>query len=269
MVKSIKLVERYDVFTKAVDRLFSHRISELAELIYYSDFRSDKISIYEFMLILSDEDSAVDRLGLLNAYRSLSKFQRGKVIELVKAYADPTAFEGNKTQKRDFSNWKNEAQQILALLSTTIYFEADNKGFKLRTGQLGVFETAPQRSQTAKADYFRMHGIERRRDFELHHIVPFRAARNKAEFKLVDHYRNLLYLHRHKHKEIGEANERHVILFCADNGLELRDFDADAISVGAGQALFAMSQVPRMVSYNRDLLLSIYEWSDLTAGEPQ
>ena len=143
LAESIKLIERYDVFTKAVDRLFSNRISELAELVYYSDFRADKISIYELMLILSDEDDTVDKIALLKAYRSLPKVSRGKAIDLIKAYADPARFDGNKTAKRDFNNWKNEAQQILGLLSTTIYFEADNKGFKLRTGQLGVFEAAP------------------------------------------------------------------------------------------------------------------------------
>lgn len=264
---SVKLIERYDIFTKAVDKLFSNKISELAELVYYSDFRTDKISIYELMLILSDEDDSVDKIALLKAYRSLPKVNRGKAIELIKDYADPASFHGNKTEKRDFSNWKNEAQQILGLLSTTIYFEADNKGFKLRTGQLGVFEAAPLRSQTAKANYFRVHGLERRSSFELHHVIPFRAARNKTEFKLVDDHRNLLYVHKLKHKEIGESNEAHVILYAVDDGLELSDFDQEIIRIGAGEALFAMSQVPLMVGYNRALLHSIYERRDANAPD--
>lgn len=209
---SDKLIERYNFFTKGVDELFSGRISEIAELIYYSNYRAEKISIYELMFILSDESESVDRVALLDAYRSLPKVSRGKLIELIKAYADPGRFEGNKTAKRDFNNWKNEAQQILGLLSTTIYFEADNTGFKLRTGQLGVFEVAPKRSQTAKVEYFRAHGVQRAQSYELHHIVPFRSARNKTEFKLVDDYRNLLYVHKLKHKEIGEWNEKHVVL---------------------------------------------------------
>ena len=42
---SDKLIERYNFFTKGVDELFSGRISEIAELIYYSNYRAEKISI--------------------------------------------------------------------------------------------------------------------------------------------------------------------------------------------------------------------------------
>lgn len=107
-----------------------------------------------------------------------------------------------------------------------------------------------------------MHGLERCANFELHHVVPFRAARNKTEFKLVDDHRNLLYVHKLKHREIGEANERHVVLYAGGVGVELRDFDQDVIRIPVGEALFAAAQLPKMVCYNRGLLHSIYERTD-------
>ncbi len=127
------LVEVYGLFTAGVDQLFGHRISHRAETIYYSDFRTDKISIYEMMFLLSDPNPDLDKIALLKARRSLSKLQWRKVIGLAKAYADPRRFDGDKTTKRDFANWKNEAQQVLGLLKTTIYFEADSDGFKLNS----------------------------------------------------------------------------------------------------------------------------------------
>ncbi len=158
------LIDRYKKFTDAIDRLFGSRISELATMLHLSDYMNDKISIYEFMFIFSDDNEGIDKIKLLDSYRSLRKYEQRKVIKLVKAYANPQNFEGNKTAKRDIHNWKNQAQQIMGLLKTTVYFEVDNnRFFRLNVGNTGFFHRSTRRSAIPKRKYFSFHEVEKKR----------------------------------------------------------------------------------------------------------
>jgi len=121
------LVEKYKKFTAGIDRLFGSKVSQLAELISLSDYNHDPISIYEFMFILSDQSEDLDKTEILDSYRSLKKHQQKKARSLIQQYADPAKFD-DKTSKRDFHNWKNEAQQIMGLLKTTVYFDVAPTG---------------------------------------------------------------------------------------------------------------------------------------------
>lgn len=259
------LIDKYKKFTDGIDKLFGSKISELAEMIHLSDYVNDAISIYEFMFIFSDSNEDLDKIELLDSYRSLKKHERSKVIELVKKYANPENFEGNKTVLRDFHNWKNQAQQIMGLLKTTVYFEVDqNKFFRLNVGSTGFFQEPTKRSVIPKREYFTFHSVEKRDKFELHHIVPISSARNKEEAKMVDDYRNLIYIHRGKHKEISQNGDRNVVLTIDPNEAIFSDFEnTESVKTENNKdALYTKEQkkIEKIAKYNVGLLQSIFEF---------
>ncbi|WQT06853.1 restriction endonuclease [Helicobacter pylori] len=59
-------------------------------------------------------------------FRRLDESQYSSVIRLVQNYCNPNNFSGDKSNKRDFGNWKNETQQIFSLLAQIMPFEYNN-----------------------------------------------------------------------------------------------------------------------------------------------
>ncbi len=267
-VEATTLIEEYKKFTDCIDKLFGSKISELAETINLSDYANDIVSIYEFMFIFSDNNSDLDKIGLLNSYRSLRKYERSKVIDLVKEYASPDNFKGNKTVLRDFHNWKNQAQQIMSLLKTTVYFAVDqNKSFRISTGSTGFFQEPSKRSVIPKHEYFTFHQIERKDKFELHHIVPISWARNKNEAKIIDDYRNLIYIHRSQHKQISRNGNRNVVLNINPNEAIFSDIEIKgSVKTTNGKDAFysrEQNKIKKIAKYNARLLQSILEFEQL------
>ena len=264
-IEATTLIEKYKKFTDGIDKLFGSKISELAEMIHLSDYVNDAISIYEFMFIFSDNAENLDKIELLDSYRSLKKHERTKVIELVKKYAEPDNFEGNKTTQRDFHNWKNQAQQIMGLIKTTVYFEVDqNKFFRLNVGTTGFFQEPTKRSVIPKREYFTFHNVEKRDKFELHHIVPISSARNKEEAKMVDNHINLIYIHRGRHKRITQNEDKNVVLTIDPNEAIFSDFEEKDIvkTENEKDALYTKetNKIEKIAKYNDGLLKSIFDF---------
>jgi len=262
------LLKKYKIFTDAIDILFSGQITELANTLYYSPYKNTTISIYEFMFILSDTNLSRDeKICLLNAYRSLKQYQKERVIDLLKQYANPRNFHGNKITKRDFHNWKNESQQIFELLKTTVYFEvAPNRFLKLNIGGTGIFpEEYIKRSQSVKVEYFTYHKIKKKNNFELHHIVPINKARNKYEFKLIDNVKNLIYLSKNKHKEITKNNDANVYLCINPEKILLFDFNKNFISAqNKIDAIYSKNRriINSLKLHNKKLIKQIYDFNN-------
>jgi len=199
-------------FTDLIDeKLFGNYLSELVEFMWLYGY--DKIDIYEYTFILNDV-SITDTYKdiLLRSYRSLTSFQKNKIIELIKKYANPNNFRGNKTKKRDFHNWINESQQIFSLLKFTTYFQIveENKILKLflnTSNETGIFSiTEMKRNQSIRQQYFDIHNVPKLPYFELHHIVPIKIAVNKKDMKKIDNVLNLIYVHKNTHKQIHKDN---------------------------------------------------------------
>ena len=259
------MIDKYKKFTDAIDKLFGNKISELVEMINLSNYRKSEISIYEFMFILSDKNEELDKIELLDSYRKLKKYKRRKVISLLKEYAKPENFEGNKTARRDFHNWKNQAQQMMSLLRTTVYFEVDqNKYFRLNVGKTGFFQPLSKRSDIPKRRYFDFHKIRKRDRFELHHIVPISSARNREEAKMIDDHLNLIYIHRGKHKAISKNRNRTVVLTIYPKEAIFSDFENEekVKTINDKDALYTTEQkkIKKIAKYNRDLLKAIFEF---------
>ena len=268
-IEAKTLVDRYKKFTDGIDKLFGNTISELAEMIHLSDYSKELISIYEFMFILSDSSEEVDKIKILDSYRSLAKYKRKKVINLLKKYANPDNF-SDKSSARDFHNWKNQTQQIMNLLKTTVYFDVDkNKSFRLNSSRETGFFHQPKRSEIPKREYFKFHQISKRNDFELHHIVPISSARNTEEARIVDDYRNLIYLHKNKHKEISRNRNENLVLSIDPDKAIFSDFD-DKNKINAkndADALYSKKndKIEKLAKHNTDLLKSIFDFEKYIA----
>jgi len=257
------LIERYKIFTDALDDLFANETANIANTMYYSDYKDDRIYLEEFMLIMTDDRPEIrdKKIDLLDSWRRLERFQQIKALDHIKEYCDPDNFYGDKTQSRDYGNWRNESQQIFSLLKNTVYFDISNNTLRLNTGRYGIFtdDQIQKRMESAKTDYFNNHNIQKRDSCELHHVVPFSSARNKTEFKLIDDWNNLVYLSSAKHAEFSNTRNRNIILSVAPGLLNFKDFDNNIITVRNGTNSWYREEVaPRMHKHNGELLKTVY-----------
>ncbi|MFH0854785.1 MAG: hypothetical protein V1891_04840 [bacterium] len=261
------LVQQYKIFTDALDDLFEAEITRLAETLYYSNYKDTPIGIIEFMLILSDDRPQMsdNKIDLINSYRALKSWQRKKVINLIKEYCNPKNFRGDKTKKRDFGNWKNESQQIFSLLKNTVYFDITQNSLKLNTGMYGIFTDIQikRRSLGAKHEYFQQHKIKKKiPTFELHHVIPFSVARNKMEFGLIDHWKNLVYLKNNKHAELTKNRDKNIVLYATEKELDFDDFNKKRIIAKNGSTVVYVGNLFEiMQKYNRDILKEVFDYT--------
>ncbi len=269
LITSTSIVERHKIFTDALDRLFANELTHIAETLYYCNYKNDPISIWEFMLILSDDRPKYrkEKIKLVDSYRELKLWQQKNAIDLIKKYCNPKNFPGNKATQRDFGNWKNETQQIFTLLKNTVYFDITKSSLRLNTGTYGIFSETQikRRSLGAKHEYLANHGIKKKiPTFELDHIVPFSSARNKEEFKLVDNWRNLVYLRNDKHELKTRNKDRNVVLTATEGEIHLDDFDhKKRISARNGEsAVYAGKLAGNMQKYNREILKAIFGYTE-------
>lgn len=184
--------KRVKLFTDGVDRLTKNTASELVEMLYLNDYGIDYLDIHEYMYIYSDDRgiNPSDKLELLLEYRRLTPAEREQAESYLQLYCDPENWRGqDKTVLRDYSNWKNESQQIFLLFASSTYFKVERDRLVLNTGSLGLFDPKTVRGEKAKNNYFSEHGISRDVDYELHHIVPFSKAMSKADLKYIDDYK--------------------------------------------------------------------------------
>lgn len=181
------------------------------------------------------------------------------MIYKVKTYCNPANFLGNKTQKRDYDNWSNQAQQIIKLLSQMSYFEYDEEKDRLviRIGKNGIYENKAKlkRSIIEKLKYFKEHGIVKSDGFELHHVVPLCWAKSIIEFQILDNWKNLVYIDAFSHAQITHNNNANVILKFIDNYVIFIDFENKEVKCQNDiNILYDDSKQYIMLEYNKRLL---------------
>ena len=220
------------------------------------------------MFIFSDENESLNKIELLDSYRRLNSCQRHKVNELVKAYAQPENFAGDKTHQRDYDNWKNQAQQIMGLLVDGVYFEIDkNNFFRLNSDDTGSPQGTRRGSRVRKQEYFVYHDVERRDNFEVHHIIPLKKARNvengRAKWRLIDDHLNMIYIHKSTHQNITNLGEKYAVLKIDQNKIVFSHLNgSEGIRATNGEdALYTRdpSKIEEIAHYNERLVKSIYQ----------
>lgn len=254
--------DRHKIFTDGVERLLGDALVDLVSVIDLSDYRRDHLYFQEYTFIFSDGNlTGAEKIDLLGTWRKLTPNKQAQVLSLVKAYCNPANFLGRpKPDVRDYDNWQNETQQLMHLFQATIYFQVNhkNKLFSLNTANtFGIFEKT--RKTAPKNEYFATHQVTKKNGYELHHIVPLGYVRNRADYQLIDDYRNLIYIHKNEHKKI----KRDHIIF-RDQYPEVhfvnRFENSDARTVKNGKnAEFKEALLPDMRRHNKEILKRILQ----------
>ena len=259
LLKANTLFERYKIFTKGIEQLLKNTLVDLVKAINLSEYRTKKFYFEEYTLILSDHKlKSIEKIEMLRSWRSLTRNQQDEVQGLIKEYCNPNNFSGNKADKKDYHNWSNETQQLMSLFKTTIYFQVDNnrKWFFLNTGKDGIF--GGMRGTEPISKYFKEHKIAKQENYQLHHIVPLDYAEYPEEYKLIDDFRNLIYLHKDKHEEIKKDQ---IIFTHNEPKVYFRDIhnpnSALVMAKRGVNADFSPSLLSKIEGYNKELRKSI------------
>ncbi len=263
------VIKKHRIFTDILDKnLFNSYLSNLVDLIFNSPYKNDVLSIHEFMFIFTDT-KLNNPIKLLNKYRELKQFQKDRLLELIKIYANPDNFDRNKTQKRDFHNWINETQQMFILLKQTSYFQIDKKSqnIQLNIGNYGIFSIDNiKRSGKPKQEYFKLHKQQKIKNFELHHIIAVSKARNEKEVDMLDNTYNLIYLHKNKHLEITRNKNAHVYLSINETNVNFCNFNENRIQAKNKHEAFYSTEkdiLSKLDEYNKKTIKVVYEFDEV------
>lgn len=249
------------IYTKAIDILTNGFANDLLDIVSING----RISIYEFMLFISyinctsEYDNHTytkeETVQYLLEFRKLSYYQKQAVIDIVEDYCTPSRFTGDKTNKRDFQNWKNETQQIFMLMGQTVFYEERNGELNIRIGDTGLFEDESklQRSLTQKNEYFKNHKVKKEIGFELHHIIPLLSARNRVEFQMLDVWENMIYIDGYTHSKISHTHNKNTELNFIEENVILRDVAKivdDVFCINKINVIYDVTKQSKMKNYN-------------------
>ncbi len=273
LLSNISRKEKFFVFSKGLDKLYSGSLAVLLDL--FREYEVEHIDIQEFTFFVTGISTPgafsltrAEAVELIKSWRTITPLTRKAIDKYLgkKLVKVPNA--GNKTAQRDFHNWINKTQQTFSLLQQSVYFEfrAHVKfshfsrlyftGSAVNPGQ--DFGKNPNRKLNRnlqqKHDYFKKHGVSKKKGFELHHIVALTWAESEYEFKLYDDWRNMIYIDAFSHAKITQTGNLHVILEVNEQGLNLKDYEDHTIHLVEGQnVLIASEQKSKMLEYNQEL----------------
>ena len=188
-------------------------------------------------------------------FRNLSYYQRNAVIDIVSLYCNPKKFTGDKTDKRDFHNWKNESQQIFMFMNQTVFYEECNENLIIRLGDTSLFEDESKlkRSVAQKQEYFKKHNVSKKIGFELHHVIPLLTARNRVEFQTLDVWENMIYIDGYTHSKISHSNNKNIKLDFNNDDIVLKDVAMiidDIVCINKTNVLYDTSNQVTMMEFN-------------------
>lgn len=269
-VETRNLKEQYFIFSSGLYRIIGTLVNTLQYLITKGDLKF--ISKYEFMYFVSaiDDNSSftidVDKCGyLIQQFRLLGDIDRQNVTKLLKKEMNPDNYIGNKKKLRDFNNWENEASEIFLLLSTTVYFEVRN-GIKLILNNSDTSLESiigknfrKQRSLQEKNNYYINHQIKSKvLGFELHHVIALEYADSPALYKLLDHWKNMVYIDAFSHSKITQNNNRNVEMVALRDDLILKDYSNAEVHLKYKENIaYYLPKQRTMLDYNAELLSTI------------
>jgi hypothetical protein len=268
LIAATDLEEQFFIFSKGIDSMLGGYINILLEIFRSSEYSIDTLTIYEYMFFVSAIDAnaafKIDTqkcVKYINFYRTLSRGQKNAIVELLKEKMDPKNYSGNKTDKRDFHNWKNKTQQLFSVIRQTVYFEQrDNKlvprELRNATGEKTVLVKL-LRSISEKFEYFTHHKVGKVKllGFELHHVVPLSWAENRDQFKLLDVWINMVYIDAFSHAKITQNNNSNVKMENENTTIILSDMiGSDVKLVLNSNVLYLPDNLSKMIDYNTKLL---------------
>lgn len=230
------------------------------------DVELDYIDQYEYAFFVSaigaDPEfslTVTEAVEKIKQYRALTPLQRKAVIVTLQDDLLPSMSSKHKPDRRDFHNWVNEAQQIYSLLSQTVYFDSVNKRLMLtrqRTSRHGLSQML--RSKSQMNNYFTKHSIKKQSGFELHHVVPLSWSESESHFKLLDNWKNMLYIDGYSHAQVTQNCNRNVVLKASNGDLQLNDFSGKVVYLkNKKNTLYDITKQCLMLDHNSTLLTTV------------
>jgi len=268
LIRSDKISEKSFIFCRAISNVMGNVIDILLNILMDPNFNFRKITLNEYMFFVSAVDnenefsfgkSIEEVKELIKSYRYLSSAEQRQISLKLSTLLNPENFTGNKTNLRDYHNWKNEAQDVFYKLNPTPYFEYNrSEGFlNLRAEKGDVLESKRlKRSTEEKLRYFKEHKIDKKDGFELHHIVPLSWSESKEHFVTLDKYQNMVYIDGYKHGIISQNKNKYVQLnFVENDNVELSDSFDEKIQLHKDiNIIYSIDKKDTMSSYNKKLL---------------
>ncbi|MDO4673714.1 hypothetical protein [Campylobacter sp.] len=247
----------------ALDFVFGGIVQDVLDII--NALNPSYLSVSEMMFFVSFlckdyQDKILTKeviIEFINEFRSLKA--RQKVVEdVVNKFCVPKNFDGNKTQKRDFHNWKNEAQTLFDSFDLMALFEYDRQKQRLLlkaniNGENIIFK----RSNSIKQEYFKQHEVQKDVCFELHHIVPFYYAKDIDALKAIDNWQNLIYIDANSHKifTLDKNGKKAIRLNFKDKDALLDNLMGDEVVLKyIDNIRYKIVLQERMLKYNKALL---------------
>jgi len=207
------------VYSNAMQKI----LSPLLEVLDLALERFDSVNVYEMMLFLTDDMKSIDeRVNLLGRYKLLKRLQTIKLHTDIKdLMSKKMGTHVPKKEKLDWHNWWNESKQMLGMLSTVVGYSVLNDDIVMKAGDARQEQFNRTRSQNVKTQSLEWHGLEAKRGWELHHIIPVEYAASSSDLRKIDDKRNMLYIPSAVHRLIPNSsnlmvqldiNKTHVVL---------------------------------------------------------
>ncbi|MWV62989.1 hypothetical protein DCO58_01225 [Helicobacter saguini] len=232
-IESNNLFKSQKILGLALDSIFDGLVQDIFDILSSFNEKQKYLSIEEMTYFVtylnkSYENKILNKddiIEFISEFRSLGARQK-IVTQVINDFCNPKNFKGNKTQKRDLHNWKNEAQSIFDSLNLMSLFEYDSKTKRLfLKDSINNEKIIFKRSNIIKEQYFKNHNVQKDSIFELHHIVPFYFAKDIDSLKIIDNWQNLIYIDANSHKRLTHKSGRNAIrLSFKDKNAILDDF---------------------------------------------
>jgi len=271
-INSKSLDDKFFIFSKGVDNFLGGSINKIIHLISDPDFGLDYVDLLELTFFVSAVGSQSTDISLtltecrdlIIEWRKLSKYQKIGVDAHLTKELVKNANLSSKLMQRDFHNWINSAQQGFSLLKQTIYFEEwkDAKNSHLNRiiwmqdgNQNSAYAVRLKRSLNQKHEYMKQHNVSKQKGFELHHVVALAWAESEYHFKLLDNWKNMVYIDGFSHAKITQNNNKNVLMKFESQRMILEDYSNNKVEFKPGENLL-WSEVHKedMTKYNLMLL---------------
>lgn len=267
--RGLDFIHSRDIFDEqrhlgiALDFVFDGVVQDVLDIL--NALKPQYISVSEMMFFITylgkeyqgnilTKDKIVE---FINEFRSLKA--RAKVVEdVVSEFCSPSNFEGNKTDKRDFHNWRNETQSMFNSFDLMSLFEYDTERQRLLLkANINGEKITFKRSSLIKAEYFKQHEVQKDVRFELHHIVPFYYAKDIDALKAIDNWQNLIYIDANSHKifSLDKSAKKAIRLNFRDLDAVLDNLIGDEILLKYTDNIkYKVELQQRLIRYNQNLL---------------
>ena len=272
LIKASPLDQRF-IWSKALDLILGGLVDITLEILRDDDYRYENITKWEYMFFVSAVNLSDDFsfsitkdecIKLIKEFRRLSIFQIQQVIDVLRETMKPERYTGNKTNQRDFHNWRNKNDRIFERFSQTVYFQVSGKNkdrevcslsTKKIVAKSGKIVEIRKRSLSEKIKYYKNHEIPKKiPGFELHHVVALSLSESPEQYDMFDKWQNMVYIDAFKHAQITQNRNRNVIMRTKFDDILLIDYRNNVVYLKNKKNIAYKPELQSvMTEYNKSL----------------